>query len=134
MTLHIGIAACSAEGAALCYRTICMDAPARLGPHAHPQITMYTPPLSDYVAALEAGDMEGVADLMLRSARILAGAGADFVICPDNTIHQALPMVLPDSPLPWLPITNSCSRATFSPKISSKTTFHFAARNMTKCA
>ncbi len=27
MTKHIGIVACSAEGAALCYRTICTEAP-----------------------------------------------------------------------------------------------------------
>lgn len=33
---HIGIVACSAEGAALCYRTICSEAAAFLGPHAHP--------------------------------------------------------------------------------------------------
>jgi aspartate racemase len=26
------------------------------------------------------------------------------LICPDNTIHQALPWVLPRSPLPWLHI------------------------------
>ena len=30
--------------------------------------------------------------------------GADFLICPDNTIHQALPYVAPRSPLPWLHI------------------------------
>jgi len=31
-------------------------------------------------------------------------AGADFLICPDNTIHQALRYVTPRSPLPWLHI------------------------------
>jgi aspartate racemase len=41
---------------------------------------------------------------MLSSARKLASAGADFLICPDNTIHQAMPLVAPDSPLPWLHI------------------------------
>lgn len=41
---------------------------------------------------------------MLASAGKLAKAGADFLICPDNTIHQALPHVLPRSPLPWLHI------------------------------
>jgi aspartate racemase len=55
MPQHIGIVACSAEGAALCYRTICVE-------------------------------------------------GADFLIFPDNTIHQAMPYVLPRSPLPWLHI------------------------------
>jgi len=102
---HIGIVGCSAEGAALCYRTICTEAPAVLGrAHAHPEVSMHTHSLADYVACLEAGDLAGVAALMLSSAEKLAKAGADFLICPDNTIHQALPLVLPRSPLPWLHI------------------------------
>lgn len=31
-------------------------------------------------------------------------SGADFVICPDNTVHQALPFVRAQSPLPCLHI------------------------------
>ena len=104
MPLHIGIVACSAEGAALCYRTICAEGAALLGPHAHPEITMHTPSLADYVACLDRGDWSGVGALMLASAQKLARIGADFLICPDNTIHQALPHVLPRSPLPWLHI------------------------------
>ncbi len=65
---------------------------------------MHTPSLADYVACLERGDLPGVADLMLASAEKLARIGADFLICPDNTIHEALPLVLPRSPLPWLHI------------------------------
>lgn len=104
-TRHIGIVGCSAEGAALCYRTICTEAPAALGvPHAHPEVSMHTHSLADYVACLDAGDLAGVAALMLSSAEKLAAAGADLLICPDNTIHQALPLVLPRSPLPWLHI------------------------------
>jgi aspartate racemase len=101
---HIGIVACSAEGAALCYKTICVEGAALLGPHAHPEVSMHTPSLADYVACLERGDLLGVADLMLASAEKLARIGADFLICPDNTIHEALPLVLPRSPLPWLHI------------------------------
>jgi aspartate racemase len=104
VTLHIGIVACSAEGAALCYRTICAEGAALLGPHAHPEITMHTPSLAEYVACLDRDDWKGVGDLMLASAEKLARVGADFLICPDNTIHQALPFVLPRSPLPWLHI------------------------------
>ena len=104
MTLHIGIVACSADGAALCYRTICAEGAQYLGPHGHPEVTMHTPPLSAYVACLERGDLDGVAELMLASATKLANAGADFLICPDNTIHQAMDRVLPRSPLPWLHI------------------------------
>ncbi len=102
--LHVGIVGCSAEGAALCYRTLCAEAPALLGPHAHPEITMHTPSLAAYVRCLEAHDIAGVGELMLASARVLAGAGAAFLICPDNTIHQALPAIRARSPLPWLHI------------------------------
>jgi len=102
--LHIGIVGCSAEGAALCYRTICAEGAALLGPHAHPEISMHTPSLARYVTCLEHGDWQGVADLMLTSAHKLASIGAEFLICPDNTIHAAMPLVEPRSPLPWLHI------------------------------
>ncbi|MGH8198453.1 MAG: aspartate/glutamate racemase family protein [Steroidobacteraceae bacterium] len=104
MPQHIGIVACSAEGAALCYRTICVEGARRLGPHAHPEVSLHSFSLADYVACLDRKDIPGVAELMLRSARKLADAGADFLICPDNTIHEALPEVMPRSPRPWLHI------------------------------
>lgn len=104
MPQHIGIVACSAEGASLCYRTLCAEGAALLGPHAHPEISMHTPSLAEYVACLDRDDWAGVGELMLASANKLASIGADFLICPDNTIHQALPHVLPRSPLPWLHI------------------------------
>jgi aspartate racemase len=104
VTGHIGIVACSAEGAALCYRTICIEGAELMGPHGHPEVSMHTHSLADYVACLGRGDMDGVARLMLSSAEKLARAGAAFVVCPDNTIHRALPLVAPLSPLPWLHI------------------------------
>jgi aspartate racemase len=102
--LHIGVVACSAEGAALCYRTICSAGEAFLGPHAHPEVTLHSHSLADYVVCLERDDWGAVGDLMLSSAVKLAAVGADFLICPDNTIHQALPLVESKSPLPWLHI------------------------------
>jgi len=104
MTRHIGIVACSAEGAALCYRTICVEGAQFLGPHAHPEVSMHTHPLADYMQCIYRGDWVGVAELMLRSADKLAKCGADFLICPDNTLHQALGYVEPRSPLRWLHI------------------------------
>ena len=101
---HIGIVACSAEGAALCYRTICREGAQWLGPHAHPEVSMHTPSLAHYVECLEGGDWDGVGELMLASAHKLAAIGADFLICPDNTIHQALPRIAARSPRPWLHI------------------------------
>jgi aspartate racemase len=105
MTKHIGIVGCSAEGAALCYRTICLEAEPLMGKHAHPEVTMHTICLADYMKPIENGaGWAPVGELMLRSAQTLKRAGADFLICPDNTIHQAMPFVLPRSPLPWLHI------------------------------
>ncbi|MFW6151123.1 MAG: aspartate/glutamate racemase family protein, partial [Chloroflexota bacterium] len=104
MTKHIGIVACSAEGAALCYRTICTEGMAATGKGTHPEVTMHTPPFDKYVERLEAGDWQGVAALMLDSVMKVAHVGADFAICPDNTIHQAFDMVALRSPIPWLHI------------------------------
>ena len=106
MPQHIGIVGCSAEGAALCYRTLCAEGAALLGPHAHPEVSLHTHSLADYVECLDRGDWPGVSELMLSSARKLAAAGADFLICPDNTIHQAMSLVEPRSPLPWLHIAD----------------------------
>ena len=104
MTKHIGIVACSAEGAALCYRTICAEGSRHLGPHAHPEVSMHTHSLADYVTCLDRGDIPGIGDLMLSSAFKLHAAGAEFLISPDNTIHQAMDYVAERSPLPWLHI------------------------------
>lgn len=104
MTQHIGIVGCSAPGAALCYSTICSEGAELLGAHAHPEVTMHTPSLAEYVSFLERDDWIGVGELMLASAHKLANVGADFLICPDNTIHQALPDFESRSPLPWLHI------------------------------
>jgi len=104
MAHHIGIVGCSAEGASLCYRTICAEGARQLGPHAHPEVTVHTPSFAEYVACCDRDDRQGIADLMLASAHKLAAAGADFLICPDNTIHSAFDLVEPHSPLPWLHI------------------------------
>src|SRR6516162_8438455 len=106
MSGHIGIVACSAEGAALCYRTICDEAPALMGRHRHPEVSMHTHSLGEYMEHVYRGDWRGVAGLMLSSSEKLAKAGADFLICPDNTIHHAFELVAPRSPLPWLHIVD----------------------------
>lgn len=104
MPQHIGIVACSAEGAALCYRTICVEGAKLLGDHAHPEISLHTYSLADYMQCIYRDDWQGVGELMLASANKLASIGADFLICPDNTIHQSLPFIQSRSPLPWLHI------------------------------
>jgi aspartate racemase len=101
---HIGIVACSAEGAALCYRTVCVEGAELLGPHDHPEVSMHTHSLAQYMKSIYRGDWAAVGEIMLSSAHKLAKVGADFLICPDNTIHQALPYFESRSPLPWVHI------------------------------
>jgi aspartate racemase len=103
---HIGIVACSAEGAALCYRTICVEGAALLGAHAHPEVSMHTHSFAAYMDCIYRGEWAGVGELMLASANKLATIGAAFLICPDNTIHHALRFVEARSPLPWLHIAD----------------------------
>ena len=107
MAKHVGIVACSAEGAALCYRTLCAEAPRFMGEHLHPEVTMHTHPLGEYMVHIRSGDWGAVAELMLSSAAKLAGAGAEFAVCPDNTIHEAFELVAAVSPIPWLHIAEA---------------------------
>ena len=107
MAGHIGIVACSAEGAALCYRSICQGGAELLGPHKHPEISLHSHSLGDYMECIYRDDWQGVGELMLSSANKLAKIGADFLICPDNTIHQALPYIEQRLPLKWLHIAES---------------------------
>jgi aspartate racemase len=101
---HIGIVACSAEGAALCYQTICREALMLVGKNDHPRITMDSIAMAKWMPAFDAGDYAGVARFMLDSARLLAAAGAHFAICPDNSAHLAWDHVQADTPIPWLHI------------------------------
>ncbi len=110
MVKHIGIVACSAEGAALCYRTICSEGADFMGKFAHPEVTMHTYPLSEYMKYIDADKWEGVASLMLASVNKLADVGADFAICPDNTIHEVFNIVIEKSPIPWLHIAEEVAK------------------------
>lgn len=104
MAKHIGIVACSAEGAALCYRTICIEGQEMMGGFAHPEVTMHTHSFSEYMRFIDAGDWQAVAGLMFSSVVKVAQAGADFALSPDNTIHQAFDLFIGKSPVPWLHI------------------------------
>jgi aspartate racemase len=108
MSKHIGIVACSAEGAALCYRTICTEAQKLIGRKwAHPEVSLHTHPLDTYMDYIISDDWQAVADLMLDSAEKLHSIGAEFCICPDNTIHQAFNLFIEKSPVPWIHIVDA---------------------------
>src|SRR5258706_2919184 len=104
MAQHSGVVACSAEGEALCYRTICLEGTERMGAHNHPEVSLHTYSLAEYMKFINRDDWAGVAELMMSSAERLARAGADFLICPENTLHQAFDLVARRSPRPWLHI------------------------------
>ena len=104
MSKHIGIVGGSAEGAALCYRTVCVEAEAMMGEHMHPEVSTHTYALGEYMQFVEKDDWSGVGAMMGRSASKLAEIGAQFAICPDNTFHQAYSVAVENSPIPWLHI------------------------------
>lgn len=106
MAQHVGIVACSAEGAALCYRTIALEAQKEMGEHAHPRVTLDSIPMAEHLALIDRGDWSGVAGLMSDSMERLKRAGAAFAICPDNTLHQAMTHLLPRAPIPFLSIAD----------------------------
>lgn len=110
MAKHIGIIAVSSEGAALCYRTICQEAFAVMGKFAHPEISLHNHSLDRYMDYIEKDDWDGVASLMIASAKKLVGAGADFGICPDNTVHRSFEKVTNQSPIPLISITETVAK------------------------
>jgi aspartate racemase len=78
-----------------------------MGEHMHPEVSMHTHPLAEYMVPIRAGDWEKVAALMLSSAQKVSQIGAEFAICPDNTIHEAFDLVKEKSPIPWLHIAEA---------------------------
>lgn len=106
---HIGIVAVSAEGAALCYRTICLEGAALLGPHDHPEVSLHGFSLHNYQRLIDDDRWDAVGELMIESASRLVRSGAQLLICPDNTVHQGLDLVRERSPKPWIHIAEEVS-------------------------
>jgi aspartate racemase len=107
---HIGIVAVSAEGAALCYRTICLEGASTLGPHEHPEITLHGFSLARYQLLIDDDRWEAVGEMMFESAAKLIQSGAQLLICPDNTVHQGLDLVRERSPAPWIHIAEEVAQ------------------------
>lgn len=107
----IGIAACSGPGAALCFETITAESGALLGPLHHPEIVLHAFSFGEYARLLQSGDWPAIGKLLAESAAKLASLGADFAICPDNTVHEAMDHVEIDADLPWLHIAEFVARA-----------------------
>jgi aspartate racemase len=108
---HIGVVACSVEGAALCFREIAACSRKLMGEHLHPQVTLSCIAMGEWLPAFNRGDYEGVAEFMLRETQIVARAGAQLAICPDNSAHRAFKYVVARSPIPWLHIAEEVAKA-----------------------
>jgi aspartate racemase len=100
----IGIAAHSAEGGALCFLTACREGAVHLGPHMHPTIVLSAVPMGLSMPGWEAGEHAAVAKYLSEGVQLVADAGADFYICPDNTAHLVLEEIAADLPIPGLHI------------------------------
>jgi aspartate racemase len=118
MPKHIGIVSVNYEGTTLCYQSICEQAASVMGEYRHPQITIHSFPLADYLRFLSRLDWEGVAGLLLESAEKVARAGADFAICPANTTHEAYKFMESRTPIPWLHIVEVVADAAASRGLS----------------
>jgi aspartate racemase len=104
MSKHIGIIGVSSEGAALCFRTICLEGAEMLGRHGHPEVSMHLFPLSQYMEPADRGDWDSVGALLLATARKLVGLGAEILVCPDNTVHRAFDFASERVDVPWIHI------------------------------
>lgn len=100
----IGIAAHSAEGAALCFLSACREGGIKLGPHMHPTIVMSALPMALSMQGWETGNHNDVAKFLSQGVQLVADAGADFYVCPDNTAHIVLEQIASELPLPGLHI------------------------------
>ena len=101
---HIGILSHSFEGATLCYRTMCLEGVARLGPHRHPEITLTGVAMDHMLEAWDRDDRPTLRAMFAYDIGKLAAAGADFFCCPDNTAHIALESDGEPFPIPGLHI------------------------------
>lgn len=103
---HIGIAAITAEGAALAYRLICQESQKIFGKNKHPEITLHSFSFSEYLLDPQ-NRLETACKLLLASSKKLADSGAEFLICPANTTHEVFYLLENKLPIPWLHIADA---------------------------
>ena len=102
----VGIVAHSFEGAALCFITACREGVVHLGAHMHPRIVMSAVPMALSMPGWEADDYSAVGKYLSEGVQMVADAGADFYVCPDNTAHIVLEQIAGDLPIPGLHIAD----------------------------
>ena len=135
MPLHIGIVACSAEGAALCYRTVCVEGAHVMGRHDHPEVSMHAHSLAEYVKCVDGGDWMGgtrvpasrpdghsLAGRQRHLSRTVAGARRGLRACDAVILGcTEIPLIMSDanSPLPTLDSTRLLARAALQRAVQS---------------
>jgi aspartate racemase len=102
----IGIAAHSAEGAGLCFLSACRVGGQLLGEHMHPPIVLSAVPMALSMSGWRDDDMAKVEPHLVEGVRVLARAGADFFVCPDNTAHIVLERCVGQLPMAGLHIAD----------------------------
>lgn len=103
---HIGIAAVSPEGAAVFYSQLSRQLARLAPPDSHPRVTMHNEPLCLYIDAIRRDDWHAVGEMLRRSAEVLARAGAEFCLSPDNIVQHAAHLAESGSPIPWLTMSD----------------------------
>jgi len=101
-TKHIGIVGAGPEGAALFFGRVWHHAQRLLPPEQQPVITLHNERLSSYIAAIHRQDWLGVSRLLVRSADVLARAGAAFCVTPDQALIHGIHIAQANSPIPWV--------------------------------
>ncbi|ANM30893.1 hypothetical protein ABI59_16900 [Acidobacteria bacterium Mor1] len=103
----IGIVAHSAEGATLCFNTVCREGAKRLGPHMHPQVALSAIPMGLSMAGWESGEHDTIKRHLLDGIEMVGAAGAGFFVCPDNTAHIVLEKIEREFSIPGLHIADA---------------------------
>lgn len=106
---HIGIAAVTAEGAAITYKYICSASEQVFGKHTHPEISIHGFSFSEHVN-FGPERLRKWQDLLVRSINKLEATGAQLVICPSNTPHEVYEQVCEKINIPWLNIADEVAK------------------------
>lgn len=104
LSKKIGIVAHSYEGGTLCFISTCREGAGLMGPHMHPNILLSAVPMGLSMPAWESDNFAEVEQYLIEGVQQVAGGGADFFICPDNTAHLVLEKIVDKLPIPGLHI------------------------------
>lgn len=72
---------------------------------------MHNEPLALFLDAIRKDDWHTVAQLLRRSAEMLARCGAQFCLSPDNIVQHAAHLAQSGSPIPWLMMSDLVAEA-----------------------